>query len=299
MRKQGDTFGALVEGYLRSPDFANLAEGTRSLREGILHAAAKALGDVPVENIVPSVVKGYINKWADFPGKQRNILSAIRVVESWAAVERDLTHYMTKGIKFAKLKGGHIPWTMDQVLHAEKHCREDLARAIVLMAWTGQRGSDAVKMCWNDITENDEGMPGIEVRQQKTGRELWCPIQPELWERMQKWPREPGPILRTIWGKPFLDRHALSELWIDELARNPEIERLRGLHLHGLRAHYCVRLYRGGMTTRDVSQIVGMSLQMVEHYTKLSDQKKNATAAILRFSDYKPLKSLKPIISMK
>lgn len=299
MRKvRGNTFGKLIQDYTNSPEFASIAPGTQQLWARLLNFAAAVLGDLRLEQVRPKVLRDYINKFPEHPGKQRNTLTALRALESWAAIEADVTHHMTKGIKFAKLEGGHIPWTVEQVIHAEAYCREDLGRAIALYALTGQRGSDVVKMCWNDIATLQDGSRWIQVRQQKTGRELGCFILPELDERLARWPRSPGTILKDIWGKPFRDRHALSELWIKERARNPHLSSFKDLHLHGLRGHYCVRLYQGGMTTRDVSQTVGMSLQMVEHYCRLSDQKKNVSAAILRFSDFKPLKSLDPPISM-
>jgi integrase len=45
----------------------------------------------------------------------------------------------------------------------------------MLYLHTGQRGSDIVRLGFTDI---DEG--GFSVRQRKTGRDVWCPIVPEL-----------------------------------------------------------------------------------------------------------------------
>ena len=50
--------------------------------------------------------------------------------------------------------------------------------------------------------------------------------------------------------------------------------------LHGLRGHACVRLLRHGANTRQISDWVGMSEGMVKNYTKFSDQKDNAIAAV-------------------
>ncbi len=53
-----------------------------------------------------------------------------------------------------------------------------------------------------------------------------------------------------------------------------------GLVIHGLRAHACVRLLRHGANTRQIADMVGMSEPMVKNYTRFSDQKDNALAAV-------------------
>jgi DNA-binding CsgD family transcriptional regulator len=64
--------------------------------------------------------------------------------------------------------------------------------------------------------------------------------------------------------------------------QNRELEELKraGLVLHGLRGHACVRLLRSGFNTRQISDWVGMSEPMVKNYTRFSDQKDNALAAV-------------------
>ena len=54
-----------------------------------------------------------------------------------------------------------------------------------------------------------------------------------------------------------------------------------GLVIHGLRATACVRLSRAGATTRQISDMIGMSEQMVARYCRFSDQKENAVAAVM------------------
>lgn len=293
--RSGATFASLISRFQSSPQFGERSEGTRLLWGPLLEIVKSGLGDLEIEQIVPNVLGDFIDEFDDHPGKQRNMLTALRQLEKWATRRAGVTHHMTTGLDFAKLNGkGRVPWTMEQVLHAERYAREDLARAIVLQALTGQRGSDLVRMRWTDISTDENGQRWIDVRQKKTGVKLGCFILPELEERLAVWPKQPGPILRDLEDKPFT-RHSLSMYWVRERRKNRELECLKGLHLHGLRGHYCVRLYRGGMTTRDVSQTVGMSLEMVERYCRLSDQKKNVSAAILRFKDYQPINPLKSL----
>ncbi len=135
--------------------------------------------------------------------------------------------------------------------------------------------------------ENYKGTDGINVRQVKTGREVWIPITSPLAAAMQAWERRPGPFLRKMDGTPWT-RPALTNAWAYERDNNPALAPLRAcgpdkdspLVIHGLRGHACVRLLRAGATTRQISDMVGMSEEMVANYTKFSVQRDNASAAV-------------------
>jgi integrase len=157
-----------------------------------------------------------------------------------------------------------------------------------LGAHTGQRGSDLVRVGPTDVEIHD-GRAGICLRQAKTGREVWIPIVSALADAIATWERVPGPWLRHLDGRPWT-RRELTKAWIWERDHNPALAPLRRcgpdkdqpLRLHGLRGHACVSLLRAGCTTRQVSDVVGMSEQMVARYTRLSAQRDNATAAIVQ-----------------
>jgi integrase len=192
-----------------------------------------------------------------------------------------LPRQITLGVEIGESDGGHIPWTDAQVAAAELHCRPDLARVVTLAANTGQRGSDLVRMCPTDI-ENYNGLDGINVTQQKTGRKIWVPILSPLARAMETWKRQPGPFLRRPNGLPW-SRKDLSNHWERERDRNPHLAEHSAapLVLHGLRGHACVRLKRAGATAMQIADMVGMSVGMVERYCRFSVQRENASAAIL------------------
>jgi len=52
------------------------------------------------------------------------------------------------------------------------------------------------------------------------------------------------------------------------------------LVMHGLRGTAVVRLRRAGATTSQICDMVGMSPQMVKRYSRYSDQRENALAAV-------------------
>jgi integrase len=282
MRVIDDSFAALVRAYLASPIFEGYEEATRSLWARYLRLAAEPdrLGAVSLQTIRPALVQAYIDGLAGKPGKQRATRAALKQIEAWAIVLDHLPRPITTGVRIQKSDGGHTPWSDHHVELVERHGREDMRRMVVLGANTGQRGSDLVRMGWSDI-ETYRGVRGIHVKQKKTGREVWIPITKHLADEMATWERKPGPFLRKLDGALWTREH-LHHAWVRHRDSNPELELLsrEGLVPHGLRGHACVRLLRIGANTRQISDWVGMSEQQVKGYTRFSDQRDNAIAAV-------------------
>jgi hypothetical protein len=79
--------------------------------------------------------------------------------------------------------------------------------------------------------------------------------------------------------KPWT-RNALSTAWGRERDGNENLRPLSSLVLHGLRATACVRLNHAGANPLQISDMIGMSLEMVKRYLRFSVQKENALAAV-------------------
>lgn len=288
VRVTENSFYALVRAFKDSAKFKGLAQASQDLwgRELDFACRPNCLGAVTLDVLRPSVVQDYLDGWDDKPGKQAAALAALRALEKWAVVRDLLPRAITLGVETGKPQGGHTPWTDAHVALAEQHARPDLARVITLGANTGQRGSDLVRMGWTDI-ENYKGRDGIRVIQRKTGREVWIPILPPLAKAMESWEFKPGPFLLRPDGKPW-KRHELSNAWAYERDGNAELRPLKreGLVLHGLRARTCVMLSRAGLTDHQISDIVGMSIPMVGHYTRKSVQRDNAIAGVVHLETF-------------
>jgi integrase len=277
-----DCFAAIIRAFKQSPKFLSYAPATRELwgRELDFASRPACLGPLSVEEIRPSLVQAYFDGIAHRPGKQAAALAALKQLERWAIVRELLPRQITLGVEISPMTGGYIPWTEEHVALAEYHCAPALARVITLAANTGQRGSDLIRMGWTDIEVYD-GREGINVVQQKTGRQVWVPITSTLAAAMTRWERRPGPFLLRDSGRPWT-RKKLTNAWTYERDTNPALRPLKelGLVLHGLRGHACVRLLRAGANTRQISDMVGMSEEMVARYTRFSVQRENASAAV-------------------
>lgn len=280
------TFSDVINAYLDSPEFLRKLRysSQQQYRRYLLLAEGSLIGTMPAEQVKPKHIQAFLDSMADRPGAQGAALTALRVLESFAAGPRELIPYpITTGVKSIGSKGGHTPWTESQIATAIEHARPDISRAILLGAWTGQRISDLVKMAWTDIQEND-GRLGIHVVQKKTGLELWIPFTRQLEEAISTWERRPAPLLLKRDGTRWTSAD-LGMAWQAERNRNQKLADCRGLVFHGLRASACVRLRRRGASEAEISAMVGMSIPMVSRYCRFADQKVNALAAVSYLDD--------------
>lgn len=288
-------FAAVTRAFTSSPRFQGYSPSTKETWSRELRLVEEILGPLSVFEIRPALVQRFMDGMSDRPGKQAASLAALRQVEKYAIVRDLLPYPITTGVEFEHSTDGHKPWTDEQVTVAEQHARPDLARVVTLAANTGQRGSDLVRMRWTDI-ETYNGRDGINVTQQKTGKNIWVPITQELAAAMERWERRPGFILLRPTGIPWT-RKRLSLAWVTEREGNTALAALAGLVLHGLRATACVRLLRAGANTRQIADMVGMSEPIVGRYCRFSVQKENASAAVLHLD--RTFRERQPLVAKK
>lgn len=275
-------FASVVRAFMASPQFAKYSDSTRELwgRYLIFATRPDCLGTLSVSTIRPALVQAYMDGLTGSPGKQSATLAALKVVEKWAIVRDVLPRPITTGVEVEESDGGHTPWADEHVSLVERFGRQDFARMVTLAANTGQRRSDLIRMGWSDI-ELYKGVRGINVKQKKTGREVWVPITDHLGAAMASWEKQPGPFLRKMDGNLWTCDQ-ITAAWIRHRESNSDLAPLSaaGLVIHGLRGHACVRLLRHGANTRQIADMVGMSEPMVKNYTRFSDQRDNALAAV-------------------
>lgn len=279
---KSDTFASVIRQFMVSSKFQNLAVSTQANYGHPLKLAQlpESLGAIPVAEMRPALVQAFLDGLADRPAAQKSAQTAIKSLERWAIVRDLLPRAISTGTEAPGSDGGHVPWTDEQVTLAEHHARPHIAHMVTMAANTGQRGSDLVRMRWQDI-ELIEGRPGIKVTQVKTGIELWVPFTAALQAAISTWECRPGFILLKQDGHPWT-REQLSDQWLRERDTKVALTPLReaGLVMHGLRGTAVVRLRRAGATVLQICDTVGMSAQMVTRYCRYSVQRENALAAV-------------------
>lgn len=267
-----DTVGALIDAYLTAPAFLGLSEGTREQYERALKIARAAWGTLPVSGLRPVHIQAVMDGFAEQPGKANTFLGTMRAMSAWGRARDFAPHSLTEGVKPYPKLGGHKPWTPEQVQCAHASLTGSVRRGVMLGLYTGQRGSDIVRLGWTDV---DEG--GFRIRQRKTSREVWCPIVPELAAEMASWEKRPGPFVALpnggVYERKLLSKHFA---W----ARDA-LPVMKGTTLHGLRSTAVVRLRREGLSTGQIGDIIGMSLAMIERYCRFADRKTGGQAALI------------------
>ena len=270
------TFGYVCDIYEVSPQFAKLGEGTKDqYRRGLKHAR-NAWATLPAESLRPVHVRTLLDELADTPGTANTVLGVLRALSSWGRERDHFPHSITEGVKPYAKDGGHKPWSDEQLAAAEQHLTGMVRRAFFLARYTGQRGSDVVRLGETFI---DEG--GFRLSQQKTGRDIWCPIDDPLAAEMATWQRAPGPYLRHETGRPF-SRKVLDRHFADQRDRIPA---LTGATLHGLRSTRVVELRRLGLSSSQIQDQVGMSLTMIDRYSRFADKKANGKASVVSLAE--------------
>lgn len=289
-----DTIGALIDAYECSwPSLQRkLSEGTAKQYRRNLKPIRKAWGDLPAQELRPKHVDALIRQiGAETPGAANNVLDAFRAMIAWARGPVDLiSHDPTHGVKRFPKGDGHEPWTDEQLALGEKVFAGALRRFFYLSRYTGQRISDTVRLNPNDV---DEG--GFSLPQKKTGVKPWCPIFPELEREMATWERRPGPYLLQEDGKSTGKPFSTNQMWkaFDrERKKHPVLE---GAVPHGLRANAVIRLRMAGYTAMQVSDMVGMSVPMVEHYSRHADRKASGQAILREYREHPNGENVKPL----
>jgi integrase len=277
------TVAGAIDGYLATAA-KSVGEETLYNYRRSLDIARKAWGTLPIAGVRPAHVLAIMNGLASTPGKANNFLSTLKQLSGWAITQDLIDRSLVDGVKPYKLTGGHRPWTQEQIAAAEQHLTGVVRRAIMLYLYTGQRGSDIVKL---GPTHLDEG--GFSVKQQKTGREVWCPIVPELASEMSRWERRPGPYIVQADGTAYT-RNLFWDHFDQQRANIPE---LADVTLHGLRCTAVIRLRQAGLSVPQISDIVGMSLATVQRYCRFADRKESGKAALVMLDERRTAKERK------
>jgi hypothetical protein len=259
--------------YVKESD--QLAPGTKDQYQRGLKIAKKAWGPLSAKGLRPSHIVAMMDGMKKTPGAANNFLGALRAWQTWALKRDHIEINLTKGVTPYPKENGHKPWSPAQIEAAKTKLTGMMRRGVMLYMYTGMRGSDAVRMGPNFL---DEG--GLSYVSQKTSREVYCPIVPELELEMATWEVRQGPFLyqengRAI-GRPYT-RKLFSRHFKEVRAEIPE---LHGASLHGLRCTAVVRLRRLGLTISQIQDIVGLSLAMIERYSRFADKKANGKAAL-------------------
>jgi integrase len=167
---------------------------------------------------------------------------------------------------------GFHSWTDEEIAQFEAyHPIGTKARlALALLLYTGQRGSDVVRMGQRDIRNGK-----VHIKQDKTGAELRIPVLPQLQEIIAASPIGLATFLVDESGKPYKRKH-----FRRRFREHCDKAGLTHCTAHGLRKAAARLFAEAGCSEHEIAAWTGhASLREVRRYTKAVNQERLAMSA--------------------
>lgn len=270
------SFAHAIEAYKASPDFTGLASSTRRDYERYLETILLKWGDLEVAGLMPAHVLKLRDKHQQTPAAANALIRTLSALISWSVPRGYRSDNPCTHVRKLKIGDGWSPWPWEMIELVEKLGPPWMRLAVCLALYTGQRQGDVLAMSWSKIKNGR-----IEVKQEKTARELIIPAHQKLLAALNSADRRSVQILTNSRGLPWTQdgfRTSWSKALVGPLAAISDA----GFVFHGLRKSAVVMLLEAGCTDAEVSAITGQSRQMVEHYSRQVNQRKLAASAILK-----------------
>lgn len=263
----------VIAAYRASPEYGDLSPASRGYYEVALREIERRFGSKSIRALTMPRVIELRDEKRETPSAANNFLAVLSILCEVARQRGLRDDNPVKGVR--RLKTGEWrAWTADELetfrLRWPSGTME--RRAFALAYYTTQRVSDLIRM-----TQRDRQDGAIRVTQQKTGTDLWIPEHPALTEELR---HVDGFMLLTMRkGGPFRDQKKFST-WFKAAIRAAELP--EGCVAHGLRKAGIVALAEAGCTDAEIQAVSGQSPEMVAYYRARADQRKLASAAVLR-----------------
>ena len=268
-----NSFGWLVDQFLKSPAHLSKEEPTQKARRNVLRrivekgAGAQAyrdLTDVDIRTLRDQIAATGAVAMAN------GAVAILRVMFHWAVEDAKLLRTNPcLGVKAIKYTGGtnHV-WTDEEMMRFEEAyplgTRERLAYALLL--YSGQRSADIVRLGRQHLKDG-----WLTITAGKTGKAAQVPVLDVLSEAIAAGPTgdltflvsdERTPLQVSTFGRWF--REACDQAGVPDCTP------------HGLRHAGATRLAARGASTATLQCIYGWSLPMAERYTKTASHRRSA-----------------------
>jgi integrase/recombinase XerD len=272
------TIGALIEAYLRSPDYARMAASTRAVWRRTLDRISAERGMAMLRDLRADHLRKDIR--ALTPGAASNRLKAWRSILNYAVEEGMIAANPSTGLKKPQgVVSPHRQWTLAEIAAFRAHWPQGTPErtAFEVIYWTGARCVDAARLGWQMIDANG----GLSYIQAKTNKPASCPVRAlPAWAHriasdhaafLAALPSDRLQWIVTGTGKPRSVK-GLSQ-WISAAAARAGLP--DDCTAHGLRKARAASLAETGASVSQIGAWTGhRSLSEIAHYTEGADQKR-------------------------
>lgn len=267
------SFKALIKSYHRSSRYTQLKPRTALDYDKYLRFFEDVMGDANPVNMKRKDVIRLRDSNADKPYFANYSLRVLRVLLEHCVDLGWREMNPARGVSEIKtVKKARSPWPQELLDQYRIACplgtRERLA--MELCVGTGQRIGDVIEMRWSDIQDG-----GFAVRQNKTGKQLWIPILPELQAALDAASRHSVFILTNERGTNRWSYRGVAQ------AVKKVRDQINALDfdIHSWRYNAACELVEAGCGDDLVAAVTGQSAAMVQHYTKQVRQRVRAIQA--------------------
>lgn len=266
-------FAALIKDYRKSPRYHRLKPRTALDYDKYLDFFIAIMGDANPANMKRKDVIRLRDSNAGKPYFANYSLRVLRIVMEHCV---DLGWRETnpaKGVSEIKTQSRERePWPQSLLDAYRVACPIDSRERLLmeLCVGTGQRIGDVLEMRWSDIQDGC-----VFVKQNKTGKELWVPILPELQSALDAASRHSVFILTNERGSNRWSYRGASQAVL-------KVRALIGAESYDIlswRYNAACELVEAGCGDDLVAAVTGQSPAMVMHYTKKVRQRIRASLA--------------------
>lgn len=257
-----DMLDGLITSYQESPDFAALADRTKSDQQKHLSVVRKRWAALPLEALKAEGMRKAILDWRDTYGKTPKTadeyMGALGRVLSWAKSRGDITvNPIEKAPRIYHSNRAERIWTRADLVALLKGQSPEFRRAVLLASFTAIRLGDLVELTWAEI-----GTDAITYATNKSGGTTVAvvPIVPKTRAILKQIGRKDlGCVLTHSRGEPWTE-------WGLQTAmqRAKKAAGIKGLTFHDLRGTAATHFIRAGLPLPDVAGIVGWETKKVE-----------------------------------
>lgn len=273
--ERNDTFASLIVAYRASPEWRRLRPDTIKNYEKYFRGLLRVFSEEPVVNIARRDIIEMRDAMSATIAMANNALSALHTLLEWAVMRDWRSDNPAHGIPKLKKEEdtGHIPWPEDIYAYVMSRAPVMVKRMAFLGRATGQRVSDLVRMCPAMLAAD-----GIHTRISKLrDKRHFVPLLTHQIRELRSWidPDAPPdkPFLKSQRGRP-LSVSRLDQIWHEWIRENLFMQNKK-ITIHGLKVTaVCDRF--GKITEGAIAKELGMSVEMVNRYTRFIDAEKAA-----------------------
>jgi len=267
------TFAFLISDYHKSPRYKRLKPRTAMDYDKYLNFFNDRMGHANPEKMQRKDVIRLRDSNVDKPYFANYSVRVLRVLMEHCVDIGWRDTNPVRGVSEIKTqRTAREPWPNELLESYRRICPLGTRERLImeLCIGTGQRIGDVLEMRWSDIQED-----AFVIRQNKTGKELWVPILPELQTALSAVNRNSVFIVTNERGTNRLSYRGASYA-IRKVRK--EIGALE-YDIHSWRYNAACELLEAGCEDDLIAAVTGQSPAMVLHYTKKVRQKARAIRA--------------------